>query len=441
MIGWQKPYRLHSWAGFGEAYYQITPEVKLTGGLRWTDDEKSFSEIPSWTLFVGKGYPVTSVVDQQWKEWTGRFNATWTPKLDFSDQSLFYASYSRGYKGGGANPPGVIATEFDSPTNSTHPLTFKPEFVDAYELGTKNTFLDGTVTLNGDVFYYNYQNYQISQIVDRTAVNLNFNATAKGAEVEGTWEPLSGLRFNFAVGYEDTSLAKGSKAIDLIDRTASHSDWMVVKPFVTQTSNCIFPTYVVNEILSGFRAANGGNNSTPASSVPGQDLQYYGDGNSVLARMCLYTYSLGLDPGYQAGVDTGFDPSTAPNNGEGFDKNLSGNKLPNTPPFTLSLGGQYSMPVSENWAGTLRGDFYWQGNSFARVFNDRPYDQLHGYTNLNLTLMFTNQDGWQAMAYVKNVFDTTAITGAFLNSDDTGLSTNVFLTDPRLFGVRLTKNW
>jgi hypothetical protein len=45
------------------------------------------------------------------------------------------------------------------------------------------------------------------------------------------------------------------------------------------------------------------------------------------------------------------------------------------------------------------------------------------------------------MAYVKNVLDTTAITGAFLNSDDTALTTNVFTTDPRLFGIRVTKNW
>ena len=56
-------------------------------------------------------------------------------------------------------------------------------------------------------------------------------------------------------------------------------------------------------------------------------------------------------------------------------------------------------------------------------------------------MIFTNQDGWQAMAYVKNLFDTTAITGAFLNSDDTSLTTNVFTTDPRLFGIRVTKNW
>jgi outer membrane receptor protein involved in Fe transport len=99
------------------------------------------------------------------------------------------------------------------------------------------------------------------------------------------------------------------------------------------------------------------------------------------------------------------------------------------------------MPLSEDWAGTLRGDFYWQADSFARVFNSRPYDELHGYSNVNLAVIFTNQDGWQAMAYVKNLMDTTAITGAFLNTDDTGLTTNVFVTDPRLFGIRITKNW
>jgi outer membrane receptor protein involved in Fe transport len=99
------------------------------------------------------------------------------------------------------------------------------------------------------------------------------------------------------------------------------------------------------------------------------------------------------------------------------------------------------MPVTEEWAATLHGDFYWQADSWARVFNSNPYDRLHGYTNVNFALILTSQNGWQATGYVKNAFNATAITGAFLNSDDTGLTTNVFLTDPRLFGIRVTKNW
>ena len=68
----QNPYVLNSYAGFGEAYYNVTPDLKLTGGLRWTDDQKHFIDIPSELLVPGYGYPVTGVVDQQWNQWTGR---------------------------------------------------------------------------------------------------------------------------------------------------------------------------------------------------------------------------------------------------------------------------------------------------------------------------------------------------------------------------------
>jgi iron complex outermembrane recepter protein len=139
-------------------------------------------------------------------------------------------------------------------------------------------------------------------------------------------------------------------------------------------------------------------------------------------------------PGY-----AGFDPTTAPNDGAGFDKNLAGNDLPNTPNFTISAGGQYTRSIGKDWTATLRGDVYYQSGSFARVFNDQPYDQLKGYANVNMSLTFADADGLEVMAYVKNLLDTTAITGAYLNSDDTALTTNVFVTDPRLFGVRVTK--
>jgi len=422
----KNPAKINSWALFGEIYDQITPDLKLTGGLRFTDDEKVFTEFPSWAGLAFKGIPAAGVLTQRWQELTGRAVATWTPKLDFTDQSLFYASYSRGYKAGGANPPGVIpifsgGIEYSSPT--THPLTFKPEFVNAFEIGSKNTLLDGDMTLNGAAFLYNYSDYQISQIVDRTSVNLNVNATVKGVEVESTWQAVDGLVFNLSAGYQDGTIAGGSEAIDLMDRTAGHSDWMVVRPFITATSNCVLPTYVVNELLA----------------------------HSGLTIACTQAYSENLDPvtgkPYVPNPDPvhlpgyiGFDPTTAPNGGEGFSKDLSGNQLPNTPHLTLSAGAQYTRSLGKDWAATLRGDVYYQSGSFARVFNDRPYDELHGYANVNLSLTFADSDGLDVMIYAKNLFNTTAITGAFLNSDDTALTTNVFVTDPRLYGIRITKS-
>jgi outer membrane receptor protein involved in Fe transport len=416
----QNPYVLNSYAAFGESYYDVTKELKLTAGLRYTDDQKHFTLIPSEFAASGYGYPSTGTVDQSWGEFTGRFAANWTPKLSFTDQTLFYGSYAHGYKAGGANPPGAVILQPGAEYQPTHPLTFKPEFIDAFELGTKNTLLDGALTLNGDVFYYNYENYQISQIVDRTSVNQNFDAHVKGAEIEAAWEPVPGLRFNFAGGYESSALAKGSKAIDLMDRTAGNADWVVVKPAITEASNCILPAYVA-AIVGGTVGGSPNNISN-----------------------CQTAYVLHQDPALVYPLPAnypGFDPTKAPNNGAGFDKDLSGNELPNAPPLTVSMGAQYTMPLTPDWAGTIRGDYYWQDYSWARVYNDNPYDRLRGYTNVNLTFIFTNQNGWQVMLYDKNVFNTTAITGAFLNSDDSGLTTNVFLTDPKLIGIRVTKNW
>ncbi len=306
-------------------------------------------------------------------------------------------------------------------TDPIHPLTFKPEFVDAFEVGSKNTLLDGELTINGDVFYYNYENYQISEIVDRTAINLNFDAHAKGAEIEATWEPMLGLRFNFAGGWEDTALAKGDQAVDLIDRTAGNPDWIMVKPFVTEASNCILPIYVVAA------AVNGG--GAEISDICGDAYASHIDPITQLPYVPNPPGKVSIGTGIPAGYP-GFDPISptatnngagpAPNNGGGFDKDLSGNELPNAPPFTVSIGAQYTLPITPDWAGTLRGDYYWQDYSWARVFNDNPYDRLRGYTNVNLTLIFTNQNGWQVMLYDKNVFNETAITGDFLNSDDFG---------------------
>jgi len=482
----RNPYVLNSYAGFGEAYYSLTRDVKLTGGIRWTSDHKHFIDIPSELVSQGYGYMPTGVVDQKWNQLTGRLAANWTPKLDFTDQTLVYGSFAHGYKAGGANPPGAnlfaYGVEFTGGVTGVpiHPLTFKPEFVDAYELGSKNTLLDGAMTLNGDVFFYNYKGYQISRIVDRTAINDNFDATVKGAELEAMYEPLPGLRFNFAGGYEATRIKDGQYSIDLMDRTAGHAGWVLMRPFVTQSSNCVMPDYVVAAMIVKYANYGQGNPGVSACGLAYGDqvdpvttaYYHYNNGNPYYVLPGLggveppngahHPYPVTVSnsgyptlsyPGFDPhagepgdpyeGQNTynGFDYGPVPNSGAGFAKPLGGNELPNSPHFTVSLSGEYTIPLSEDWAGTLHSDFYWQSQSFARVFNDRPYDKIRGYSNVNLALILTSANGWQVIGYLKNVFDTTAITGTFLNSDDSGLTTNVFLTDPRLFGVRVTKNW
>jgi iron complex outermembrane receptor protein len=443
----QNPYVLNSYAMFGEFYYDIAKDLKLTVGARWTIDQKHFLDIPSEIVVPGYGYEVTGVVNQSWERPTGRAVLDWTPQLDFTDQTLVYASAAHGYKAGGANPPGAIYPYYFCgsamssngtcaiTTDPIHPLTFKPEYIEAFELGTKNTLLGGGLTLNGDIFYYNYTGYQISEIVDRTAINNNFNAHVEGAEFETNWEPLPGLKFSLAQGFENTALAGGDQSVDLLDRTAGNPNWMVVKPSLTVASNCILPTYVVATLVQyiGYPGFEGACNlAYNAHEDPVTQLPYVPNPTVSLGFVGQPTVAT-PPPGY-----IGFNPLTAPNNGGGFDKNVGGNQLPNAPHFTTSLTAEYTMPVSDDWAATLHGDFYWQSQQWARVFED-PIDKIHGYATTNVSLILTSANGWQVMGYVKNVFNVTAITGTFLNSDDTGLTTNVFLTDPRLYGVRVTK--
>jgi outer membrane receptor protein involved in Fe transport len=450
----KNPYKLISYALFGEAYYQVADNLKITAGLRWTVDKKEAPRIPTWILAAGYyGYPVAEVIEQEWREPTGRLTVDWKPTLPFTDETMVYASYAHGYKAGGANPPGFVTTYYldrivakdASAKSETRPRTFDPEFVDAFELGAKNTLADGRVTLNLAAFYYDYKDYQISEIVDRSAFNRNFDATVWGVEVEADWRPLENLRLGFKGGYEKTRVADGERAIDLMDRTAGDPGWTVVRPFPTYASSCIVPTWLIahdgpNAIdVYGLGGVSGGNSSAcEMAYLGGLDpvtvLDYTPNPTQAAPNGTLGHWAPGTYPGW--------DPATAPNGGEGVSKDLSGNELPNAPPLTATITADYTIPLPSEWLVNLHTDLHWQSASYWRIFNDHEYNKLDEYFTMNLAAIFTNEErGWNVMAYIKNVTDETAVTGAFLNSDDTGLTTNVFLTEPRLYGLRVTKTW
>jgi outer membrane receptor protein involved in Fe transport len=460
----KNPYKLISYAVFGESYYQITDKLKLTAGLRWTVDKKEAPRIPSWVIAADTvGYPVAEVVEQEWREPTGRVAIDWKPDLSFTDDTLLYASYAHGYKAGGMNPPaaGLVCyagcEQYVDQWNSrqaAHPKTFAPEFINAYEVGAKNVLLDGRLTLNTAAFYYDYKGYQLSQIVDRSAISQNFDAKVWGLELEADWRPLENLRLGFKGGYEHTRVADGMKAIDIMDRTAGTPGWVVVSPFPTFPSNCVLPAFL-------FAGVGGHYNG---SSVPDgtPELHNLGNPGGGGPGGCEYAYLFGLDPvtllPYVPNPTVAEHPQSLPSNpgypgwdptldygnnhGEGFFKNLGGKELPNAPHFTATITGDYTIPLPNNWLATLHTDLYYQSEAWTRIFNTPGYDKLKAYTNVNIAAIFTNDDaGWKVMAYVKNVLDKDNITGAFLNSDDTGLTTNVFLTEPRLYGLRVTKEW
>ncbi|WP_147037117.1 TonB-dependent receptor, partial [Sphingomonas aquatilis] len=177
-------YRLNSYGVFGEAYLQFSPKVKLTLGARYNHDDKYIRARTTYLIdsaganpllpygataldqalnYASLDYDVTRAGAQPFAEQNVKFSRlTGRAVLDYriTRDNLVYASYSRGYKSGGINPP-------VSPIFAV-PVTFRPESIDAFEIGSKNTFAGGQLRLNLTGFYYRYKDLQLARIVSRT---------------------------------------------------------------------------------------------------------------------------------------------------------------------------------------------------------------------------------------------------------------------------------
>ncbi|WP_447753082.1 TonB-dependent receptor domain-containing protein [Sphingopyxis fribergensis] len=434
-----------SWALFGEAYWNVSDDVKITAGARYTNDKKTSTPIPSQLLLgsqnfgtesgassggrVSIGYPALPPIDQQWDAFTGRLVVDWKPRVSFTDDTLVYASFSHGYKGGGSNPPRV---DIDPKVIQYQPLaeTFKPEYVNAFEIGTKNSFAGGKMTLNATAFFYDYTDYQVSQIVDRISLNENFDAQSWGLELEAAWQPSRNFRVDSNFGYLRTRIGKGAQSIDVMNRTQGNDDWVVLRPQLGVPSNCIAPRDKVETILNSFFAGPGGLGDFMLSAMCAGSARY-GSFNPNVETNLRYDQFLGFT----------YDPLTdAPNGGRGFYADLEGNELPNSPRFTFNIGAQYTFFI-DDWNLTFRGDYYRQAKSYARVYNTE-YDRLRAWDNANLAVTLERPESQFAMQlYVKNLFNDTPITNTFTNSDDTGLSANIFTLDPRIIGFSVTKRF
>jgi outer membrane receptor protein involved in Fe transport len=417
----RSPYHLKSNAIFGELYWQANEKLKFTLGLRRTHDDKRLDVYDTVLLAPGIGLKQSTTDPQErsvFNELTGRFGFDY--KL--SDDNLLYAFYSKGYKGGGSNPPAAVGSAVKP--------TFAPEFVNAFEVGSKNTLLGGSLQLNATGFYYDYQGYQISKIVSRTSVNENIDATVYGLELESVWSPVHNLRINANLGYLHTKIADGVSSIDTMDRTQTNPLYQVVKagpsiPGVAVGSNCVVASAGIATALTV--------NPALGATVP------FACGGK--AFYTAFLQSRGVPLVFANAISNAMFNYGAGYSIEGKAADLSGNELPNSPHWTASVGAQYTWDFSGGWSATLRGDYYRQTKQFARVYNT-DYDRLKAWDNGNITLKVEKPEwGLSIDAYVKNIGNKTPIVDAYTTDDSSGLFTNVITAEPRLYGVAITKSW
>ena len=468
--------RLKSYAGFAEIFYDITPDLKLTLGGRYTVDQLLNNQYPIELLsatpnngptYTDAGFPISQypllalagfpngvpgsatpavggfpatpcttstaacLVPQRvtYREFTGQARLAYTPTLSFTDKTLIYAQYARGYKGGGFNTScqASLGTAGGSASACGYPLTYNPEFIDAYEIGTKNTVLGGSAQLNLTGFYYNYQGYQVSRIISESSVNYNYNAKIYGVEFEGLYSPVHNLTVDLNVGYTHSALNNGQYSQDSLNLSQGNPAYTLVKD--TGGQNCLASTAAIA--------------TATGAGLPGSAYSSFCLGGPGAADP-----RLGLTAAQIAGLTAaglGAQPNPLNPDGSaikfGVAQNLGGNKLPNTPDFTVSAGAQYVFELPADWKATLRGDYYWQDKSFSRIYNSVS-DVLQSYHVVNATLTFANVGmGMDIQLYVKNAFNAQPITGVYLTDPTSGLFRNVFTLDPRFYGAQLTKRF
>ncbi|WP_225010431.1 MULTISPECIES: TonB-dependent receptor [Novosphingobium] len=208
-----------SLAFFGQATYEIVPDLNLTGGIRWTQDEKTFSNQNQYVVAAGflTGAPLNPDGSglKDGDPLMGPLGNTstikdraWTPMASlsyrFSPELLTYLSYSKGFKGGGF-------TQRVFPPFAFIP-SFRPETSETYEFGFKSDLLDRRLRLNGAVFWNNYKNLQITvndpKLGFAPIIQNAAEARIRGFELELQARPIDGLRIEGGLGYLDAKYRK-----------------------------------------------------------------------------------------------------------------------------------------------------------------------------------------------------------------------------------------
>ncbi|MCA0904026.1 TonB-dependent receptor [Qipengyuania aquimaris] len=437
-------FSLESFGIFGEVYFDITDRLKFTGGLRYNDDKKTVEARTTLASFLN---PFANTADPFTSPFVAGFDAdpgtdgnqllqtrevsfneiTGRAVLDYeiSPDNTLYFSYSRGYKSGGINPPlsPIFAVE----------ESFGPEQIDAFEIGSKNTFLDGAAQVNLTGFYYDYKGLQLSRIVARTSVNDTIDAKIWGLELETIISPSYNWLINMNLSWLNAEVAGDQFFSNPRDPGGGDPDAVIIKD-LGNGSLCA---------ITGSGADAFVNFLNPFFGLQGTS-EFPADGGIASSG------AFGICSIYEAAAAGAIglvNPDLAPLQpainsfgplsvlSPGVEVNLKGNKLPQAPEYKASIGVQYTAEFGSGMTLVPRLDIAMTGEQYGNVFNGSvnriaPFVQANAQVQLN-----SADERWYVRAFVQNIFDSNSVTGLYLTDASSGNFTNIFTLDPRRYGV------
>ena len=196
-------------AVYGESSYAITDALKAIVGARFAKVKYSFSTITGGAQLFGTDVSLAGSHSEN----------VFTPKLGLSYQhdpnNLYYFTYAKGFRPGGANnpvPQAACAGDFANFGIASSPATYNSDTVQSYEVGSKNSF-DNRIRVASSVYYIKWHDIQQTVLPPICQISWIQNlgeAVAKGADIQAEFAVSDNFSAEVSAGYTNARYSKSS---------------------------------------------------------------------------------------------------------------------------------------------------------------------------------------------------------------------------------------
>jgi outer membrane receptor protein involved in Fe transport len=410
---------------------------------------------PGWPAFMKDVF--------EYETTAGRIVFDW----QYDDNSMMYASYSRGVKPGGintaANPRtikpctagssgGVSWAAGPAATCADVPPATNEEIVDTYEIGVKTDLMSGQLRVNATAFFNDYTDLQIASTLNASEFNFGMDAEIFGTEVEMTYLPesLPNWRFDFMASYLDTEITKADKKLNPFNKlavgspediSATHQMVRCTVLIFDGTDACIGTGFIVKKSdLAAELSAGTYSNGTAGLTAAQMWVMDLGaiDGSGNITAYPSYGDRNQYDAQSNSSASTFMDIETS----SGVNVNVVGNELPYAPETSFNLTASYTFTTGNGFTIVPSANLYYQSSMFNSEFNSKLTDSIDSWEEVNLGLLVlpANAD-WTLKAYARNVTDEDNVTTIFNSTDITGSYQTYQYRDPRTVGIELSMDF
>jgi iron complex outermembrane recepter protein len=197
-------------AWFGEGTYSFFDQLKATVGLRYSKTEFSFHTLTGGPQLYLQ--PQSNSGDKKENSFTPKFSLAY----QVDPHNLYYFTYAKGFRPGGANnpvPAAACATDFQNFGIASSPATYNSDTVSSFEVGAKNN-LDNRVKIASSIYYIRWNNIQQTVVPPICQISFITNlgtAVAKGADIQAEVAFTDSFTMELSAGYTDARYTQDSR--------------------------------------------------------------------------------------------------------------------------------------------------------------------------------------------------------------------------------------